>query len=231
MDLGGGAGLQSWGAYASFVLEIGRAADTKERLLRAGEHLFAREGIKGARARDISALAGQRNPSALHYHFGTRKDLVEAILVRYQSTVDAEVERALDDVEAIGAVSAASVVLSAVGPQLRSLATARGRDCARIVPQMVSALTANLRRGVPEPSTAQGRRVLALLEGRMSGYPTSVRWERLALYSMIVANCIADRAVELEGDAPVAMRDAEYRDHLVGVLAAIIDAPNPALPS
>ncbi len=62
--------------------------DTKDRLLDAAQRLFARDGVQGARIREINELAGQRNPSALHYHFGSRMAVVEAILLRYQSAID-----------------------------------------------------------------------------------------------------------------------------------------------
>ena len=72
---------------------------TKDRLLDAAQRLFARDGVHGARIRDINALAGQRNPSALHYHFGSREALLEAILARYQRDVDINVAAALDRLE------------------------------------------------------------------------------------------------------------------------------------
>ena len=38
------------------------AGETKDQLMRAAEHLFAREGIDGTPIRQINQLAGQRNP-------------------------------------------------------------------------------------------------------------------------------------------------------------------------
>ena len=54
-------------------------ADTKDRLLDAAQRLFARDGVQGARIRQINDLAGQLNPSALHYHFGSRMAVLEAL--------------------------------------------------------------------------------------------------------------------------------------------------------
>jgi AcrR family transcriptional regulator len=53
--------------------------DTRMKLLLAAERLYALHGPDGASARMIVAAAGQKNVSALHYHFGTREALVEAI--------------------------------------------------------------------------------------------------------------------------------------------------------
>jgi 1-hydroxy-2-naphthoate dioxygenase len=73
-----------------------QVAATRARLLRAGERLFAELGIHQVRLREINALAGQRNSSALHYHFGSREGLVEAILSEHQTAMDHDVRPALD---------------------------------------------------------------------------------------------------------------------------------------
>jgi AcrR family transcriptional regulator len=53
---------------------------TKERLLRAAERLFALHGIDAVSMRSIGTEAGQRNNTALQYHFGDKQKLIEAIL-------------------------------------------------------------------------------------------------------------------------------------------------------
>ena len=55
------------------------SAETREKLLRAAEYLFARQGLD-VPIRDIHAPPRQRNASALHYHFGGKRELVLAIL-------------------------------------------------------------------------------------------------------------------------------------------------------
>jgi AcrR family transcriptional regulator len=54
--------------------------DTRLRLIVAAEKLFGERGIHSVTLKDINAAAGQRNESALHYHFGSKAALVEAIL-------------------------------------------------------------------------------------------------------------------------------------------------------
>lgn len=53
---------------------------TALRLLLAAERLFAEEGVDAVSTRRISAAAGQRNNSALQYHYVNKDALVEAIL-------------------------------------------------------------------------------------------------------------------------------------------------------
>ena len=62
--------------------------DAKHALIRAGEELLRGEGINGARINELTERAGQRNQSALHYHFGSREGLLQAIVERHVSAVD-----------------------------------------------------------------------------------------------------------------------------------------------
>lgn len=49
------------------------------RLVLAAERLFALHGIGGVSLRQIATDAGSSNNSAVHYHFGSKKGLIEAI--------------------------------------------------------------------------------------------------------------------------------------------------------
>lgn len=49
------------------------------RLVAAAERLFALRGIDGVSLRQIAADAGSANNSAVHYHFGSKEALIEAI--------------------------------------------------------------------------------------------------------------------------------------------------------
>lgn len=51
---------------------------TAVQLLTTAERLFAENGIAGVSLRQIAAAAGSSNSSAVHYHFGTKENLVEA---------------------------------------------------------------------------------------------------------------------------------------------------------
>jgi AcrR family transcriptional regulator len=67
-------------------MEKSRRRDTKEKLIRAAERLFAEKGLAGVSVRDITLAAGARNQSALHYHFGCMEDLIREILSWSQKT-------------------------------------------------------------------------------------------------------------------------------------------------
>lgn len=57
--------------------------DTRLALMRAAEQLFAQNGVDRVSLREIAIAAGQRNVSAATYHFGSKRELIEAILERH----------------------------------------------------------------------------------------------------------------------------------------------------
>jgi AcrR family transcriptional regulator len=73
--------------------------DTKAKLLTTAERLFALEGIGAVSTRRISKEAGQRNNSALHYHFGDKENLIDAIIAARMAVVNARREEMLQALE------------------------------------------------------------------------------------------------------------------------------------
>lgn len=69
-------------ALAVSTLPLSDSGETSERLLATALRLFAEEGLKGVSLRRVVAAAGAANLSALHYHFGSRQAVVEAIAQR-----------------------------------------------------------------------------------------------------------------------------------------------------
>lgn len=65
--------------------------------MRAAEQLVAEKGIENVTARAITNLAGQKNESALQYHFGNFKGLLQAIVEQRDAQVEARRRRLLDE--------------------------------------------------------------------------------------------------------------------------------------
>jgi len=63
--------------------------ETRARLLAEAESQFAEVGIWQAAMGDIVRAAGQRNASALTYHFGSREGVLDAILAEHGNPIDA----------------------------------------------------------------------------------------------------------------------------------------------
>ena len=71
-------------------------------LLKTAERLFALNGLDSVSTRQISREAGQKNHSALQYHFGNREELLDAILAYRMTKVNARRTELWREVETQG---------------------------------------------------------------------------------------------------------------------------------
>jgi AcrR family transcriptional regulator len=66
-----------------------RSDATRAALMRAVEKLAAERGLESVSIRDIVSTAGQKNESALHYHFGSLKGLISALHAAREEDIQA----------------------------------------------------------------------------------------------------------------------------------------------
>lgn len=64
-------------------------SSTRSALLRAAEQLFAERGIHAVSNRLISEAAGQGNNAAVNYHFGSKEELLRALVRAHTREIDA----------------------------------------------------------------------------------------------------------------------------------------------
>jgi len=64
--------------------------------------LFAMRGIDGVTVREIATAAGQKNHSAVGYHFGSKEALVREIILDGAILIDSRRHQMLDELEAAG---------------------------------------------------------------------------------------------------------------------------------
>jgi len=67
---------------------------TKNKILDAAEQLFADKGFNGTSLREITGAAGV-NLAAVNYHFGSKKELIKAVMSRYMDKLSPALETAL----------------------------------------------------------------------------------------------------------------------------------------
>ncbi len=68
--------------------------NTKNKILDAAELLFADKGFNGTSLREITGQASV-NLAAVNYHFGSKKELVKAVMSRYMNELSPRLESAL----------------------------------------------------------------------------------------------------------------------------------------
>jgi AcrR family transcriptional regulator len=111
----------------------------RELLLDAALRLFAEQGVEGVSIRAINREAGL-GPASVHYHFGTKEALVDAVLHEYGDSV---IDRVKDRAKRIAAsdvpVDSRAVVAMLAEPYLDLIAshTEEGRNWIRLVSQML----------------------------------------------------------------------------------------------
>ena len=76
-------------------------ADTKQKILDTAEKLFAQQGYAATSMRQIISGAGV-NLAAIHYHFGSKEELLDGLILRKAGPVNAERLARLDELTAAG---------------------------------------------------------------------------------------------------------------------------------
>lgn len=120
-------------------MQMARRGHARAALIEAAEQLFARHGIDGVSSREIVTLAGQRNESAVQYHFGSRDGLIQAALLERFRRIDArraELLRASGNVDLeSGEAGLRSLLEALVAPLAEETAFEGGRDYIRFAAQ------------------------------------------------------------------------------------------------
>jgi AcrR family transcriptional regulator len=199
------------------------ATTTRERLLSAGARLFARHGIDGAATRDIVALAGQANDSAVHYHFGSRHGLLTAIIDRHVQRMEEQRKPALD---ALGpAPDLGAVVAAVVGPVAAELTREDGRDFLRIIAQLAGRAGVRTHE-LPDPvaGTALAGQLALLEDCCRTRLPEPVALERIALTITMLTASLADRANRIDERLPVLLDHPAFVANLIAMLTAGLEA-------
>jgi AcrR family transcriptional regulator len=195
-----------------------KTVGTRTKLVATARALFAERGIDRVSLREISRAAGQRNVSALQYHFGDRERLLTAVLEPEIGEIDARRGALLDDIEARAANDARVLAASLVRPAAAMLTQPAGREYLRIVAQIVNRSDIGTR-----------------FETMLAQSPSMARWRRLAAACMSEEGARLHRrftayqlcSVELGRRAELGGRRDHrlFTSHLIDLCAAIIAAP------
>ncbi|HEY3702470.1 MAG TPA: helix-turn-helix domain-containing protein [Acidimicrobiales bacterium] len=201
---------------------------TRARLVRAGERLFAAQGIDRVQLRDINELAGQRNESALHYHFGSRQGLLDAVLDKHGQDVQQGIRLRLDrrpGEDAAGELH--GLIGTLVVPLSEKLHSEDGRDYLRILAQTLGR-DELLRETLSAPWVAAPvRECLERIERCLADLPDGLRRERTARLAELALLSIARRAQEIEEGRPTLLNEATFVANLVEMAVAALVAPLP----
>lgn len=191
---------------------------TREVLMDTAERLFADRGVQGATTREIVDAAGQRNTSAVTYHFGTRENLLLEILARRGAPIDAGRARLRSDLGPEPRTE--DLVRCLVEPYASELADPGGRAYLRIVAQLRGRF-ASWRVESDATTTVALAGILGELESR-SGASRTVRESHLLGMITLLTGLVAERALALDRSRSVPLAHDEFCDEVVSMCAAVV---------
>ena len=185
-----------------------KAEQTRRRILLAAERLFAESGIEAVSLREIANLANHGNNNAVQYHFGSKAELVAAIFEFRVSQMEVQRGRMLGEAEAAGRLSDGMTLMEILCLPHLSLADERGKH--PYAGFMSQYLTRYRPLGLAHAgdlnlaTTANLRRLLALLERRLEHVPSPIANSRIALCHLIFVNMLVrhDHAVPGRHETP-----------------------------
>lgn len=205
----------------STTLPADRGAGARRSLERTAERLYAEEGLAAVSLRRINDESGQRNKSALQYHFRSRGELVLAVVERHAAAI-ARRRAALERPAVLDTRARMRLVVVPVVDHLAALGTPSW--CARftaqvlIDPQLRDEALARLLDPSPHPvSDALRERADPALLARTG--------------AMLRAVCV-DSTAELEGElaargadaATTARAWAQLGEQLVSAMTGVVEA-------
>ncbi|MFE4454976.1 TetR/AcrR family transcriptional regulator [Streptomyces sp. NPDC056796] len=196
-----------------------QVSETRERILRAAERLFAERGVYAVSNRRVSEAARQGNNAAVGYHFGTKADLVRAIARKHSRQIEEARERQLAGIQDPSDI--AEWVACLVRPTTEHLATLGSptwfaRFCAQ-------AMTDPALQDIMAEESLACPPTLRALDGLnlcLPDLPPEVHIERAAMARNLVLHTCAERERALA--ANTATSRTSWHDTATGLIDAVV---------
>ncbi|MER5419476.1 TetR/AcrR family transcriptional regulator [Streptosporangium roseum] len=204
---------------AGRTVRADRVGATRESILTAAERLFAEHGVFAVSNRQVSEAAGQGNNAAVGYHFGTKADLVRAIVRKHAEQIEQVRLRMLAEIGDSSNVR--DWVACLVRPSAEHLAalgspTWYARFGAQVMtdPAIRGIMVAE---SLASPSLHQ---VLDGLNRCLPDLPVEVRAERGDMARQLMVHMYAERERALAEGAPTPR--SSWHDAATGLIDAIV---------
>lgn len=196
------------------IYRMNRGERARADILDAAERLIAERGIQ-VPLRDIAVAAGQRNNSAVNYHFRNRQDLIDAIVRRRLEPMERERAQMVDELEGDARDDVRAwlriMVLPFVGVGSPYYA------------RFLQAASMHLRADVDESQGPVWPRVLERLAKAIPTVDRAARARRVKAIATTMFTLLAERE-----RAAQAGEDAATAEEIVAMLTAMLTAPMPA---
>lgn len=199
------------------------ATETRAKLLDAALRLWAEKGVGAVSLGEIRVAAGQRNESALQYHFGSRKGLLAAVFERHVPSIRARRQELLEIALRSDELRPAAEALVLPVAELIS-GDWRSRAFARVAADLLGGTSRTELEWLIGDSAVQEATDLFLT--RTEPLPEGVAAMRLQVAANLVLHAAADYARRLETRGKERAHDPElFVANLVDMWIASTTAP------
>ena len=200
--------------------------DTKSQLKAAAQALFAKSGVDAVTVQQIVSAAGQRNNAALHYHFGTKDELIRQLLVEGAQDVDVRRRGMLSEMERRGGPDSVREVMEAlVLPVIALGEDPRRRGYIRLVANVQMTNRELLRSALADRWNEGYVRCLAHLRRMITSVPPMLLEQRLSFLGIYsnAALSARDAALEQQSNEPHRLWGRSYTvDNMIDTLVAML---------
>jgi AcrR family transcriptional regulator len=188
-------------------------------IITTAERLFAEHGVAAVSNRQVSEAAGQANNSAVGYHFGTKADLVLAIVRRHASAI--EKRRA----EMLAAIKGSSDLRDWIGCLVRPMTEhldSLGSPSwyARFIAQATTDPTFRQIVVAETVASASMQETIGEMNRLLPKLPEEVREERSDMSRQLIVHICAERELALQTGAPTPR--ATWEDAAIGLVDAVV---------
>ncbi|NRA32277.1 MAG: TetR/AcrR family transcriptional regulator [Polyangiaceae bacterium] len=201
---------------------------TRAKLLAVAEAQFAARGLESVTLSEITKAAGQRNKSALNYHFGGKAGLLQAIIDKHQPDVVRRRHEMLDHLETHGDVTVETLMGAVVLPLAEKFDDPDGGPhYLSISAQLMSSPSYSELAIAHHAGHSHHTRLARLLLGVVPVQHTDSYLPRTLILAGMLLHSLADY-INLRKNAPPSLHDPDTRlfvDTVVQSMATIVTLP------
>lgn len=174
------------------------SANTKSQIKAAAQMLFARQAIDGVTVQQIISAAGQRNNAALHYHFGSKEELIRQLVIDGAQVLEGRRQTMLQEIDARGGpTSIREIVLVLVMPVVELSNDERWNGYIRFTSNLQASDPDKLRSALNNRWNASYVRCFADLK-QMLPLPAEIAEQRLSIFAIYANAILSAREAAME---------------------------------
>jgi AcrR family transcriptional regulator len=205
-----------------------RGAATRLKIVTTAEKLFAAQGVSNVPLSMIVHKAGLKNVNAVHYHFGTKQGLLQAIVDRHLSCISQRRAGMLDTLAGREQHDIRDLVEALVLPIAQEMnAVDGGEEFIHINAELIALKTLSFYSAIDHPLRLTYENQLVLLfQAKLDHLPTVLVQKRMMLVGSLLYHGLSDHArMRRELESTNLLADDEVMicilvDSIVAILAS-----------